>query len=365
MRFAVLLFVLLGTSACQQMGTSEYGVIFRKLPPELGGGVSKNIVEPGQTVFLMPWESIYRFETRVRNLEWGRKPNGEMAIDDFVHTRAKDGNEVALAVKIQYRVNSDPAKLVRLVREVATSDEEVEEIVSVIARSDIRTYMSELNTAEFFRNESKYEGEQRVREGMEKRLGFWGIDIENVNLKEHRFERVLADSSVDRSYQEKINEVQAIDERTKREGLRKETILAEKAREYNEAKGESDRTVAEANGFKQQGQYRGDAYFEAKKNEALAIRASGEAEVKGIVEQISALSGPGGEAILKLEIVRNLLKGDPKFVILNSEQGSSGDVSVRRVDTNELLRQIGAFEALKDEPKKETVTTTNGEEGNR
>ena len=37
---------------------------------------------------------------------------------------------------------------------------------------------------------------------------------------------------------------------------------------------------------------------------------------------------------------------------MDNGKGADG-IAVQKVDTNELLRQVGVFEALKDEPKKE------------
>ncbi len=348
----ISLILLLALSACQKMGPSEYGVVFRKLPPSLGGGISKSVVPPTNIKIMYPWESVYRIDTSVRTIEWGQKGNpNDPTDDDYVQTRAKDGNEVAQAVVIQYRVSDDPAKLVSLVRKVGASDQDIEDLVRVIARSDVRTYMSQLETNEFARNEKKYEGERRIRDGMHKRLEAYGVVIQNVNLKEHRFERPLPNGKIDSSYQERINEVQAISQQIKREELRKETVLAEKQREYNDAKGEFDRAIAEATGYKNQAVFSGDAYFEAKKNNAEAVLASGQSEVKGIIEQVNALSGPGGAALLKLELAKSLISSGSRFVLVDNGKGADG-IAVQKVDTNELMRQIGVFEALKDEPKK-------------
>jgi SPFH domain / Band 7 family len=348
MKKILLILILVSFTACQKMGASEYGVVFRKLPPSVGGGVGDQVLAPTSVKFLWPWESVYRIDTSVRSIEWGAKGDGtNPRDDDYVHTRARDGNEVALAVLIQYRVSDEPEKLVKLVREVGASDDEIENLVGVVARSDIRTFMSGLETDEFFRNEKKYEGERQILDGMQKRLAHYGIVVQNVNLKEHRFERQLPDGTIDQSYQEKINQVQAINEATKREELRKETILAEKQREYNDEKGEFDRSIAEANGYKNQAVFGGDAYFQAKKNDAEAILAAGQLEVKGIIEQVNALSGPGGAALLKLELAKSLLGSKSRFVLVEGGQGANS-VAVQKIDTNQLMQQIGVFEGLKE-----------------
>src|SRR4051812_33630611 len=95
--------LILGMAACQQMDPTEYGVVFRRLPPIVGGGLSKSIMRPGETVFLMPWDSVYRFDTKPHDVSWGspQRGKGDPAQSDFVYSRARDGNEVALAFTIR------------------------------------------------------------------------------------------------------------------------------------------------------------------------------------------------------------------------------------------------------------------------
>ena len=130
-------------------------------------------------------------------------------------------------------------------------------------------------------------------------------------------------------------------------------VRARKSQELNETQATVNRAVQEAEGYRQQAKFRGDAYFESKKNEAEGILATGRAEVEGLKEQIQALSGEGGIAILKLRFANELMKNSPQFVVMGESSGS-GDLNVRKVDTNELLKQIGVFEAMKDKPKSES-----------
>ena len=48
--------------------------------------------------------------------------------------------------------------------------------------------------------------------------------------------------------------------------------------------------------------------------------------------------------MLKLEIVTQMLKSDPRYVVLS--EGKGADLSVNRLDSNELLSQLGIAEAL-------------------
>ncbi len=350
-----LLLLLLFLTACdagiRQMGSTEYGLKFRKLPPLLGGGVANQVILPGQVVLVWPWDSVYRFDTSVKYVSWGAKVEaGEQNRAEYISTRALDGNEVALAVTVQYKISTDADKLKKLVTEVATSNEDVLDIVDAVARADVRTKMNELKTSAFFVRDARYGAIEKAKERMQERLAPWGIEIQSVILKEHRFERLLPDGSVDTSYQQKINETQKLREDTERERLRIATVKASKQQEFNDVQASVNRVKAEADGKLNQAMSKGDSYFQAKSNEAKAIMARGEGEVKGMLAKISALSGSGGRAILKLELAKELSKTNPSFVILG-DNNSSSDLAVQKIDTNELLRQIGIGDAIKDKDK--------------
>ena len=76
------------------------------------------------------------------------------------------------------------------------------------------------------------------------------------------------------------------------------------------------------------------------------ILVVGQAEVEGLRKRIEALSGPGGEALLKTELVDHLTKNNPKFVILNTSNQAAGSVDLMRIDANDLLSRAGALSAL-------------------
>jgi hypothetical protein len=188
---------------------------------------------------------------------------------------------------------------------------------------------------------------------MNSQLNREGIVVEKVLLEEHRFERVLKDGSVDRSYQDKIDETQKLGQDTERELLRIDTIKAQKAQEFNEVQAKVNRQIAEADGYAKQSRFKGDSYLQERSNISKGILATGKAEVDGLKQKIAALAGDGGRAILKLEVARNLAKEKPSFVTLGSNGG--GAIDVRRMDTNDLLRQIGVSEGLKEDKKSPPV----------
>lgn len=354
--FSILLgFLAVALSACdtgvQHMGATEYGVRFRKLPPILGGGVGgpSSVASPLETIVVFPWESVYRFDTSPQYLSWGRGMGDgggakQLVQNEDVYTRARDGNEAALKLTVRYRINPKPETLVKLVQEVATSEAAVRQLVIAVVRSEIRTYMNKLRTAEFRDDRKRNETVDDALEATQGKLSPWGIEVDSINLKQYRFVRLLKDGSEDTSYQDRLRDIQEKEQDIEGERSRIETVRAQKHTEYSEAESKYNARMSEAKGYKEQSTYQGDSYYAAKANEAKAIQAEGSAETDGLRQQIAALSGKGGRAMLRLEVARQLAKGNPKFVTVNPGQGGAVDLS--KTDMNQLMQQLGIAEGL-------------------
>lgn len=345
-----LILVVLSFVGCQTMGPSEHGIRFRKLPPLLLGGVSSAVIPPGKTVMVVPGiDTIYTFNTALQDVVWGGSEGASHS--QFVYTRALDGNEVALAMRVSFRISDDAAHLTRLVQEVAISNDEIRFIVSAMARAFIRSHMNALRTSQFLEKDALYAAVENVRKALADHLEPLGIIDIRVNLDRFQFERLLPDGSVDASYGDKLQEIQRLREDTEREQARIKTVEAQKQQELNEMQAKVNRIVQEATGFKEQAKLRGVSYEEAKKNEAEGILAQGKGEVQGLIEQMNALAAPGGMNMVRVEIARQLAKSKSKFVTLGSSQG----LEVQRLDTNQLLGTLGLLEAAPVERPKEEM----------
>jgi hypothetical protein len=346
----------------QHMGATEYGVRFRRLPPIVGGGVASpsSVASPLETVVVLPWESIYRFDTSPQYLSWGRGMGdggvaGQLVSAEDVHTRARDGNEAALKLTVRYRVSPEPKSLVKLAQEVATSDADIRRLVIAVVSSEIRSFMNQLRTAEFRDDKKRNDTVDAALSATRAKLSPWGIDVEAINLKQYRFVRLLKDGAEDTSYQDRLRDIQEKEQDIEGERTRIETVRAKKHTEFSEAESLFNARLAEAKGYKEQSSYQGDSYYAAKSNEAKAIRAEGEAEVEGLKKQIAALSGKGGKAMVRLEVAKQLSKAAPRFITVNPAQNGSIDLS--KTDMNQLIQQLGIAEGLAGQGSSSQTTT--------
>lgn len=348
---------LITLSACdngfQRLEAGEYGVKFVKLPPFMGGGLRNKILEPGEMEFIFPWEDLYRLDTTVQTISWGARGKGSNpTLEDSVQTRTVDGNEVLLGITVQYRLN--PEKVDHIIQYVAGEKGHIEsrihDLVAAVARSDIRTHLNTLSTRDFFSQNERQRAIDTLRDAMNARLNPEGILIESVVYNDHRFERIKPDG-VDDSYQQKIDQTQATNQETAQEKKRVGVVVEQKKIEYNELLAKVNRIVEEAKGKKEQAVLRGDSYLKAKQLESEKIKNVGEQEIEGLKKRIEALSGPGGEAILKSEIADELSKSKSSFIVVNGGNSGNG-VAVQKTDTNDLIKQLGLIEATKEEGKK-------------
>jgi hypothetical protein len=242
---------------------------------------------------------------------------GQLVQAEDVHTRARDGNEAALKLTVRYRISPEPESLVRLVQQVAQTNEDVRRLVISSVRSEIRTHMNKLRTAEFRDDKKRNDTVDEALASIRETLSPWGIDVEAINLKQYRFVRLLQDGSEDTSYQDRLRDIQEKEQDIEGERTRIETVRAKKKTEFSQAESIFNARIAQAKGYKEQSTYQGDSYYAAKVNEAKAIAAEGNAEIEGLRKQISALSGKGGKAMLRLEVAKQLGKANPKFVAVN------------------------------------------------
>ena len=338
----------------QHMGPTEYGVRFRKLPTFLGGGVgdASSVAFPLQTVVVMPWEDIVRFDTAPKYLRWGRDPGdvgepGQVVQNEDVHTRALDGNEAALKVTLRYRIKPDPESLVSLAQRVATSDDQIRQLVIAVVRSEIRTFMNKLRTSEFRDDKKRNEMVDATLVAAQQHLAPLGIDIDSIALRQYRFVRLLTDGSEDTRYQDRLREIQELEQDIEGERSRIETVRAKKKKELLEAESLYNARISEAKGFKEQSAYEGNAYYAARENEAKAIAAEGSAQVEGLRQQIAALSGKGAEAMLRLEVAKQLSKSGAKFVAINpGKDKGNASIDLSKTDMNQLLQQLGIAEGM-------------------
>ena len=110
----------------------------------------------------------------------------------------------------------------------------------------------------------------------------------------------------------------------------------EMARDLERAKGDVGKQVEEARGEAEKRRLEADAIYFERERQAQASLAEKQALAEGLTERARAMSGAGGEAMVKLKIAE-ALKGK-KIVFIPAGSG----MDLRNTDVNQLLEVYGA-----------------------
>ncbi|MBU1169692.1 MAG: prohibitin family protein [Proteobacteria bacterium] len=332
-RFFILIasvMAALTVSACvpHTTGLTEVGVRTRKIAFFGPKGVEDRIYAPGGTYFFMPFFNDWHvFDTKLQNLEMTfSKMRGDRKTRDDLLFKTTDGNDISLDVIIVYRIDAEKAP--HILQYVARNDETLRgTIVRTVARSKPRDIFGELKTEAFYVAEARETQSAKAREALQEILGPMGIIVEKVLTNDYRFND---------EYTKAIEDKKVADQQVEKNKSAQHAAKEEYKRKLEEVKGEVNKMVASADGEYLKAKIEADVYLEQQQLLAKAIQAEGIAEAAGIREMNNALSGSGGEAIVKLRIAEAL---QGKRIILLPV--SEGGMNLKTTDINGLIETLG------------------------
>jgi hypothetical protein len=385
-----LLGVLVAATGCdklalQQVRNDQVALRFRKLPLILGGGIRHEVIPPGGKVIVWPWEELIQLTNTQRSESWGTGQGDNRALA----ARSSDGNEVAFEVTVLYQISRKPEELRELVTSIADTDEKIHELVVSQVRALVRQFANRLATRQFVSSDLSSELRRVEKElpegGLAKKAAAVSEDTGTFDTVKDELEKALTEAlksyqleliqlsvanprfvryretdvegeQQDDTYQTMLVNVQREQQAIKREGESRKTQEERKYGEKEIAIKEANKILAVANAEAERIGEEARFMLETKQIEKDAIERSGQDMLKSLRAQIEAVAGKGGEALLKLDIARELSKGNPSFIVLN--QGSTGSaLDVRRTDTNDLIKQLGLLEALRDKAQLSSAST--------
>jgi regulator of protease activity HflC (stomatin/prohibitin superfamily) len=309
-------------------GETEVGVRTRKIAFIGSKGVEDRVYAPGATYFFLPFINDWNvFDTKLQNLEmtYSQVRGDRKSRDDLV-LKTIDGNDISLDVIIAYRI--DPNKAHHILQYVARDDKTLrDKIVRTVARSKPRDIFGELKTEAFYVADAREAQSGKAREALQKILGPMGIIVEKVLTNDYRFNP---------EYQKAIEDKKVADQQVEKNKSAQHAAREEYKRKLEEARGEVNKMVANADGQYLKDKIEADVYQEQQQLLAKAIQAEGIAEANGIQEMNNALAGSGGEAIVKLRIAEAI---QGKRIILLPV--SEGGMNLKTTDINRLIETLG------------------------
>ncbi|MDX9752973.1 MAG: prohibitin family protein [bacterium] len=336
--FAALLF----TAGCapHTTGETQVGVRTRKIGILSTKGVEDKVYAPGSTYFFLPFVNDWHvFDTKLQNLDMTLSGSrGDRSGNDDLLFKTIDGNDISLDVIIAYRI--DPNKAPHILQYVANSDTMLrEKIVRTIARSKTRDIFGELKTEAFYVAESREDQAVKAKEILQQILEPMGIIVEKVLTNDYRFNE---------DYTKAIEDKKVADQLVEKHKSAQKAALEEYKRKLEETRGEVNKLIADADGEYEKAKIEADVYLEQQQLLAKAIEAEAIAEAKGIQEMNNALSGEGGEAIVKLRIAE-ALQGKRLMLLPISE----GGMNLQTTNINGLIETLG-IKSLSNQPPTNT-----------
>ncbi|MGH7789133.1 MAG: SPFH domain-containing protein [Candidatus Binatia bacterium] len=310
-------------------GPTEVGVRIVKWDPLRPSGVLPDVYSPGALYFfpavLNSWKVL---DTKLHNLEMTFDPTrGDRNYRDDLLFKTIDGNDISLDVIVTWRI--DPLKAPYIVQYVAPNNFELQDkVVRTIVRSRPRDIFGELKTEEFYLSDKRDAKAEQAKQALSVLLNPFGIIVERVSTKDYRFNPAYQKAIEDKKIAEQVAEQnKSATKAAEEEWLRK----------LEEAKGEVNKIVAITDGQNRQAQIQADAYFAQQGNIASAIEAEGRADAKGITELNKAMTGSGGEVMVKLKLAEAL---SGKRILLLPLAG--GGLDIKTTNINQLLEAYGA-----------------------
>ncbi|PCJ65770.1 MAG: hypothetical protein COA73_01940 [Candidatus Hydrogenedentota bacterium] len=325
----VLLLISSSLTGCfvYNIGANDVGVKTNKT--FIGGkGVQEEVGEPGTLKFYSPFlHDWHSFNKQTQTLEMtATLSRGDRTGRDDMRFKTIDGNDISLDITIQYRI--DQSKAPHILQYVARNDDELKNlIIRTIARSKPRDIFGELDTEEFYDAVSRTKQASVVRDTLNVIMEPYGVVIEQVLTGDYRFNP---------AYQKAIEDKKVADQQVEKNKSAANAAEEDYKRKVEEAKGEVAKMTAEADGDYEVSKIEVDAYYEQQERLAEAIMIEGLAEAEGITKMNEALSGAGGEAMVKLKIAEAL--NGKKIVMLPI---GGGGLDVRTTDINALLQLYG------------------------
>lgn len=292
----------------------EVGIMLHRVTGEV-----EVINQSGMKIYFALLHDFYVLDKTLQTLEMTADVSrGERKGRDDLKIKTKDGSDVYVDLKVQYKIDPDMAAQV-----VATSgvgDNYKEKWARDYVRSVCRNNLGELTTEEFYDGSKRNLATIQTRTTINERLQPFGIIVDRIVIPRR--------PTFYKDYEEMIKKKKLADQAVLEEQSkalaakqRQETLKVQETNKKNvaveEYEGEMRQKVIAVEAAGEKARKAADAYHEkitveagatlyAAKKEAEGILAQKQAEADGIKALRQALEGKGGRNMVKLEYARRL-----------------------------------------------------------
>jgi hypothetical protein len=230
-----------------------------------------------------------------------------------IRTKTKDGEDVELRATLVLRVSEQGAP--QFVRSVGADASKLLDLCLIPgARSAIRTVFGQLDSESFFDSTERAAKSEECLSELNKLLGSVGVTVESFALENFAF---------DQEFHSYLQDLKILNERIGSVEAQREGTLDQLKQELQRTIATAKLKAATAEREVETAKVDAQAALEQTKRqvEAVQLRVKHEADLAR--ERAAALSGPGGEAAVKVELAK-ALRGKP-IVILPDDASNLGE----------------------------------------
>jgi regulator of protease activity HflC (stomatin/prohibitin superfamily) len=341
-RAALLLLLVslpLSGCTCHSTGSTEVGVLTRKVGLFGPTGIQPEVYAPGATylfpAFITDWTT---YDVSLQNLVMVRDASrGDRSGEDDLSFKTIDGNDIRVDVTVVWQIN--PKKASQLLARVGETSEMVKEkLLRPACRSVVRDVLNEMHSEDFYISDKRFEKAALARDRLAEILEPEGVQVSQVILGEHHFNP---------EYEKVIHDKKLAEQNTERLHSEARAAAEQAKSKLEQAKGKVAQQLAGASGYLDTVKLQADAAFFENQKKAEAILAEKKAQAQAVKKRNEALAGSGGTTLVKLRLAEAL--AGKQIVFLPS--GAAGNVQT--LNLNALLRSYAAETISKEAPPAE------------
>jgi len=262
-----------------------------------------------------PATSYWADDRRIRKSDAQiRDANVEMRFPEGpIRTKTKDGEDVELKATLVLRISENSAP--QFVRFVGGDVAKLRDLYLIPgARSIIRTVFGQLNSGSFFSSTERGAKAEECLSVLNDFLRPAGVLVEGFTLDHFAF---------DREFHTFLQDLKILNQRIGSVGEQREASLDQMRQEFQRVEATAKLKVAAAEREVEMARIDAEETIEQMERQAEAVRLRLRREADLARERGAAMSGPGGEAALRLELAK-ALNGKP-IVIVPDDAANLGE----------------------------------------
>ncbi|MCB0332685.1 MAG: hypothetical protein KDD55_04250 [Bdellovibrionales bacterium] len=343
-RLVLLLLISVSLLGCESLSGNERGVRFWNIPPLLGGGLSQQGIGSAESYLSLPYLSrVYAEEIQEKSVGWG--------MDSPLEFFSQDGLRYQLTGESRFRLANTDDSLLRFLSSFGEDFDKAEDLVSFFVAEKLSRELGGFIGGDLENVQIREEQIHVCEEALRETLRPFGLFLSRIYVEDLR----LAPSFLERK-QEMVNQ-----EKEVQRALATRNLDPQISRQKKEALARQlERKIVAAQSRRDELKEEGERYFRTKSNEAERIRIRGLAQVQTVQKRLQAMTGPNAKAMLKLEVVKELVKDQPP--ITDAVRGASQVSGTQARVLAESVLLDGEVEGELTTPSQKVGDTT-GEKG--